>query len=87
MQGVTAGNFSSRSRAVSICNCRACQRRSGSAFGIQAGFKADQVQVSGRFSDYAAADEADRKEHTSTRFATSPLSRICSAVSGRRLKR
>jgi hypothetical protein len=34
------------------------------AFGIQAGFKADQVQVSGRFSDYArVSDEADRKEH------------------------
>jgi hypothetical protein len=49
---------------VSICNCLACQRRTGSAFGIQAGFKADQVQVVGRFSDYARiSDEADRKEH------------------------
>ena len=50
--------------SVSICNCLACQRRTGSAFGIQAGFKADQVQVSGRFSDYSRiSDEADRKEH------------------------
>ena len=50
--------------AVSICNCLACQRRTGSAFGMQAGFKADQVQVRGRFSDYARiSDEADRKEH------------------------
>jgi hypothetical protein len=50
--------------AVSICNCRACQRRTGSAFGMQAGFKADQVQVDGRFSDFARiSDEADRKEH------------------------
>jgi len=50
--------------AVSICNCLACQRRTGSAFGMQAGFKADQVQVVGRFSDYARiSDEADRKEH------------------------
>jgi hypothetical protein len=49
--------------AVSICNCRACQRRTGSAFGMQAGFKADQVQVAGRFSDYTRiSDEADRKE-------------------------
>jgi hypothetical protein len=49
---------------VSICNCLACQRRTGSAFGMQAGFKADQVQVVGRFSDYARiSDEADRKEH------------------------
>ena len=50
--------------AVSICNCLACQRRTGSAFGIQAGFKEDQVRVRGRFADYArVSDEADRKEH------------------------
>ena len=31
---------------------------------MQAGFKAEQVQVSGRFNDYARiSDEADRKEH------------------------
>ena len=49
--------------AVSICHCLACQRRTGSAFGVQAGFKADQVQVEGRFEDYARiSDEADRKE-------------------------
>ncbi|HEX5798835.1 MAG TPA: GFA family protein [Gaiellaceae bacterium] len=50
--------------AVSICHCLACQRRTGSAFGAQAGFKADQVQVDGRFSDFTrVSDEADRKEH------------------------
>jgi hypothetical protein len=50
--------------AVSICNCLACQRRTGSAFGMQAGFKADQVQIAGRFGSYArVSDEADRKEH------------------------
>jgi hypothetical protein len=50
--------------AVSICHCLACQRRTGSAFGMQAGFKAEQVQVDGRFNDYARiSDEADRKEH------------------------
>jgi len=49
--------------AVSICNCLACQRRTGSAFGMQAGFKAEQVEVSGRFNDYSRiSDEADRKE-------------------------
>ena len=49
---------------VSICHCLACQRRTGSAFGMQAAFKADQVQVVGRFSDFARiSDEADRKEH------------------------
>jgi hypothetical protein len=52
--------------AVSICNCLACQRRTGSAFGLQAGFKADQVQVSGSYNDFSRiSDEADRKEHVS----------------------
>jgi hypothetical protein len=50
--------------AVSICNCLACQRRTGSAFGMQAGFRADQVQVTGRYRDFSRiSDEADRKEH------------------------
>ncbi len=49
---------------VSICNCLACQRRTGSAFGMQAGYKAQQVEVTGRYSDYARiSDEPDRKEH------------------------
>ena len=49
---------------VSLSHCVACQRRTGSAFGMQAGFRADQVHVTGRYSDYARiSDEADRKEH------------------------
>lgn len=49
--------------AVSICNCLACQRRTGSAFGMQAGYKRDQVEVTGRFSDFTrVSDEADRKQ-------------------------
>jgi hypothetical protein len=49
---------------VSICHCLDCQRRTGSAFGVQAGFRADQVQVAGRFADFTrTSDEEDRKEH------------------------
>jgi hypothetical protein len=49
---------------VSICHCLSCQRRTGSAFGMQAGFRADQVQVAGRYIDYArTSDEHDRKVH------------------------
>jgi hypothetical protein len=49
---------------VSICHCRACQRRTGSAFGMQADFKADQVQVNGRYTDYTRfSDETDRRQH------------------------
>ena len=66
---------------VSLCHCMACQRRTGSAFGMQAGFRHDHVQVAGRYTDYArVSDEADRKEHVfhfcpdcgSTVFYTEP---------------
>ncbi len=51
---------------VGICHCLACQRRTGSAFGMQAGYDANQVEVTGRFTDYArTSDEADRKVHVS----------------------
>ena len=32
---------------VSVCQCLACQRRTGSAFGVQAGFDAEQVTTEG----------------------------------------
>ena len=50
---------------VSICHCLACQRRTGSAFGVQARFNADQVRVAGRQSDYVRiSDDGDeRKSH------------------------
>ena len=37
---------------VSVCHCRACQRRTGSAFGVQARFDKDQVAVAGRSETY-----------------------------------
>lgn len=49
---------------VGICNCLACQRRTGSAFGMQAAFEPSQVQTLGRYSTYRRiSDEADRKPH------------------------
>ena len=44
---------------VSICHCLACQRRTGSAFGIQARFPAEQVQIAGRSSEYVRAADDD----------------------------
>ena len=32
---------------VSVCHCLACQRRTGSAFGVQARFDASQVHLEG----------------------------------------
>jgi hypothetical protein len=50
---------------VSICHCLDCQRRTGSAFGMQAAFRPDQVKVAGRYSDYSRiSDESDQKPHT-----------------------
>jgi len=50
--------------AVSICHCHACQRRTGSAFGMQAGFKKEQVEIAGSYKGYSRiSDEEDRKEH------------------------
>jgi hypothetical protein len=45
---------------ISMCHCLACQRRTGSAFGIQARFNANQVRVTGRYSDYErTSDEGE----------------------------
>ncbi len=37
---------------VSICHCLACQRRTGSAFGVQARFDAEQVTTEGASRQY-----------------------------------
>jgi hypothetical protein len=67
--------------AVSICHCLACQRRTGSAFGLQAGYRAEQVRTEGRYTEYSrVSDEEDRQEHNfafcpecgSTVFGTEP---------------
>ena len=47
---------------VSVCHCLACQRRTGSAFGVQARFAADQVSIEGRYSDYVRiSDDGDER--------------------------
>jgi hypothetical protein len=45
-----------------MCHCLACQRRTGSAFGIQARFEADRVHVTGRYTDYVrTSDEGEER--------------------------
>jgi hypothetical protein len=67
--------------AVSVCHCEACQRRTGSAFGMQAGFARDQVAITGAEHVFTrVSDEADAREHVfhfcpscgSTVFFTEP---------------
>jgi len=47
---------------ISLCHCLACQRRTGSAFGIQARFTSDRVQIVGHYSDYVRiSDEGEER--------------------------
>ncbi len=47
---------------ISMCHCLACQRRTGSAFGIQARFASDRVHVVGRYSYYVrTSDEGEER--------------------------
>ncbi len=47
---------------ISMCHCLACQRRTGSAFAIQARFASTQVRIVGRHSDYVrTSDEGDER--------------------------
>jgi hypothetical protein len=49
---------------VSICHCLACQRRTGSVFGVQARFDEAQVTVDGAHTDYVRVSD-DGEERTS----------------------
>jgi hypothetical protein len=47
---------------ISMCHCLACQRRTGSAFGIQARFTADRVRIAGRYAEYVrVSDEGEER--------------------------
>ena len=47
---------------ISICHCLACQRRTGSAFGMQARWPKDRVDVTGRFTEFVRiSDDADAR--------------------------
>jgi hypothetical protein len=46
---------------VSVCHCLACQRRTGSVFGVQARFVRARVQIRGRANQYVrTGDEGGR---------------------------
>jgi len=46
---------------ISICHCLACQRRTGSAFGIQARWPSDRVTIQGRAQDYLRVGDQGSK--------------------------
>jgi hypothetical protein len=43
---------------ISICHCLACQRRTGSAFGAQARFPTERVEVTGRSEEFVRVSDA-----------------------------
>lgn len=43
---------------ISICHCLDCQRRTGSAFGVQARFTAEEVKIEGNCAEYERASDA-----------------------------
>jgi hypothetical protein len=47
---------------VSICHCLACQQRTGSAFGFQARFPAQDVELSGEATEYVRYADEDGEE-------------------------
>jgi hypothetical protein len=50
---------------ISMCHCLACQRRTGSAFGFQARFPRDRVDIAGRASEYVrVSDEGEPRTYS-----------------------
>ena len=47
---------------VSMCHCLACQRRTGSVFGVQARFPEDQVRIEGRSTEYVRLSDEEGDE-------------------------
>jgi hypothetical protein len=49
---------------VSVCNCIACQRRTGSAFGFQARFPRERVRINGQSTEYVrSSDEGEPRTY------------------------
>lgn len=47
---------------VSVCHCLACQKRTGSAFGVQARFAEDRVRIEGEYKTYVrVSDEGEER--------------------------
>ena len=46
---------------ISVCHCLGCQRRSGTAFAIQARFPTDRVRVDGRYTNYVRTSAFGKK--------------------------
>lgn len=48
---------------ISVCHCLECQRRTGSAFGVQARFPEDRVRMSGESVSYIRSSDSGNAVH------------------------
>ena len=48
---------------VSMCHCLACQRRTGSTYGAQARFAAENVEISGTSTEYVRTGDEGTRIH------------------------
>lgn len=48
---------------ISMCHCLACQRRTGSVFGVQARYRRDQVVISGRSTEFTRKADSGNTVH------------------------
>jgi hypothetical protein len=46
---------------VSVCHCLACQRRTGSAFGVQARYRRIDVEIRGQTTSYVRTGDSGKK--------------------------
>lgn len=60
---------------ISMCHCRACQRRTGSPFGAQAWFPDEKVSTEGRASEFVRT--ADSGSRITFLFCPSCGSTVC----------
>ncbi len=49
---------------VTVCQCLACQRRTGGPYGVQARFRSEDVSVEGRVSEYVRHADDDGEART-----------------------
>src|SRR3954465_5483968 len=49
---------------VSVCHCLACQKRTGSAFGYQARFPRERVEISGESQTYVRHSDEDGEQRS-----------------------
>jgi len=64
---------------ISMCHCLACQKRTGSAFGVQARFPRERVTVEGRASQFTRT--ADSGNTITFNFCPACGSTVCWQVS------